>query len=171
MVPMKSPLTTEFIDQSLHYLHLNTPRVEKCLGQLSEEEVWQRSNDASNSVGNLILHLCGNIRQYIIAGLGQQADTRTRSVEFSFPEGFSKAELLQKLNETLQVADTVIRTMDEESLLRERTVQGYKLTGLAIILHVVEHYSYHTGQIAFWTKQVRNQDLGFYAGINLDRTN
>lgn len=168
---MQQTLTTEFINQSLHYLHLNTPRIEKCLGELSEEEVWQRPNEASNSVGNLILHLCGNIRQYISSGVGQQPDTRTRSVEFSVTVGFSKAELIQKLNETLRVADTVIRPVDEENLLRERTVQGFTLTGLAIILHVVEHYSYHTGQIAFWTKQVRNQDLGFYAGQNLDITN
>ncbi len=168
---MASPFVTEFIDQSLHYLHLNTPRIEKCLDELSEEEVWQRPNEASNSVGNLILHLCGNIRQYIISGIGQQPDTRTRSVEFSVKEGFSKAELLHKLNETLAVADTVIRAADEENLLRERTVQGFSMTGLAIVIHVVEHYSYHTGQIAFWTKQLRNQDLGFYAGLNLDITN
>lgn len=164
-------LTTEFIDQSLHYLHLNTPRIEKCLGELSEEEVWLRPNGASNSIGNLILHLCGNIRQYIISGLGQQPDTRTRSVEFSVTEGFSKAELLINLHKTLRVAETVIRAMKEESLVQVRGVQGYTLTGLAIILHVVEHYSYHTGQIAFWTKQLRNQDLGFYAGHNLDITN
>lgn len=168
---MTPPLTSEFIDQSLHYLHLNTPRIEKCLGELSEEEVWQRPNGASNSVGNLILHLCGNIRQYIISGLGQQPDTRTRSVEFTVTEGFAKGELLQKLNETLLVADTVIRAMKEESLLQVQNVQGYTLTGLAIVLHVVEHYSYHTGQIAFWTKLLRNQDLGFYAGQNLDITN
>ena len=168
---MKPPHTNEFIDRSLHYLHLNTPRIEKCLSELSEEEVWRRPNEVSNSVGNLILHLCGNIRQYIISGLGQQPDTRTRSVEFTVTEGFSKAELLRKLNETLRVADTVIRAVDDESLLRARTVQGFTLTGLAIILHVVEHYSYHTGQIAFWTKQLRNQDLGFYAGVNLDVTN
>lgn len=167
---MASPLTTEFINQSLHYLHLNTPRIAKCLNELSEEEVWKRPNEASNSVGNLILHLCGNIRQYIISGLGQQPDTRTRSVEFTVTAGFSKAELLDKLLETLRVADTVIRAVDEVSLLRERRVQGYTLTGLAVVTHVVEHYSYHTGQIAFWTKQLRNQDLGFYAGVNLDVT-
>ena len=168
---MTPTLTTEFITQSLYYLHLNTPRIEKCLGEMSEEEVWQRPNGASNSVGNLILHLCGNIRQYIISGLGQQPDTRTRSVEFSVQEGFSKAELVQKLTETLREADTVMRAVDKESLLMERMVQGFTLTGLAIILHVVEHYSYHTGQIAFRTKQLRNQDLGFYAGLNLASTN
>ncbi|MPR32277.1 DinB family protein [Salmonirosea aquatica] len=168
---MASTLASEFIEQSLHYFHLNTPRIIKCLDELSEEEVWQRPNGASNSVGNLILHLCGNIRQYIISGLGNQPDTRTRSVEFSVTEGFSKAELLQKLNETLHVADTVIRAADDENLLRERRVQAYTLTGLGIIIHVVEHYSYHTGQIAFWTKQLRNQDLGFYAGVNLNATN
>lgn len=168
---MAPPFVNDFIHQSLHYLHLNTPRIKKCLDELNEEEVWQRPNEASNSVGNLILHLCGNIRQYIISGIGEQPDTRTRSVEFVVTEGFSKAELLHQLYETLAVADTVIRAADEENLLRERTVQGFSMTGLAIVIHVVEHYSYHTGQIAFWTKQLRNQDLGFYAGLNLDITN
>jgi uncharacterized damage-inducible protein DinB len=167
---MATSLISEFINHSLHYLHLNTPRIKKCLDELSEEEVWQRPNEASNSVGNLILHLCGNIRQYIVSGLGQQPDTRTRSVEFSVIEGFSKAELLLKLDETLHEADAVIRAADEGRLLMERSVQGFSMTGLAIVIHVVEHYSYHTGQIAFWTKQLRNQDLGFYAGVDLDIT-
>lgn len=162
---------TDFVRESLSRLHENTPRIAKCLDQLSEVEVWQRPNGSSNSMGNLILHLCGNIRQYIISGLGGQPDIRIRDAEFEARDGYTKKELLQRLDDTLREADLVIRRADEGSLLAKRTVQGYHLSGIGIIIHVVEHYSYHTGQIAFWTKLLRDQDLGFYAGVDLNAKN
>lgn len=145
----------------------NTPRIEKCLAELSEEEVWQRPNPASNSVGNLILHLCGNITQYAIASLGNRPDARDRDAEFAAEGGFSKSELLEKLTSTVNQAVETIRSASREELLRERTVQGFDMSGIGIIVHVCEHYSYHTGQIAFWTKILKNKDLGFYAGVDL----
>ncbi len=168
---MKALWITEFSKESIHRMQLNTPRIEACLEMLSEEEVWQRPNNASNSMGNLLLHLCGNIRQYIISGLGRQPDSRTRDAEFAATGGLNKQELLQRLNDTVLEAESVIESADEAALLTPIEVQGYTLTGIGIIIHVVEHYSYHTGQIAFWTKQLRNQDLGFYAGINLNVKN
>jgi len=145
----------------------NTPRIEKCLAELTESEVWQRPNPASNSVGNLILHLCGNITQYAISSLGNRPDVRDRDVEFAATEGFSKSELLEKLTSTVNQAVETIRSASREELLRVRTVQGFDMSGIGIIVHVCEHYSYHTGQIAFWTKILKNKDLGFYAGIDL----
>ena len=168
---MNTTITSDFKIQSLHYLHLNTPRIEKCLGLLSEAEVWERPNPSSNSIGNLILHLCGNIRQYIISGLGRQPDTRERDEEFSATEGFTKKEILQKLTATVAEAARVIEAANEESLLGEQKVQGFTLTGIGIIVHVVEHYSYHTGQIAFWTKLLRDKDLGFYGDKDLNMKN
>lgn len=168
---MTTSLSGDFKAQSLHYFHLNTPRIEKCLDLLSEVEVWQRPNAASNSVGNLILHLCGNIRQYIISGLGRQADTREREEEFLASGGLTKQQLLQKLTDTVAEAATVIETAEEENLLAQRQVQGYALTGTGIVIHVVEHYSYHAGQIAFLTKQLRNEDLGFYEDADLNIKN
>jgi len=168
---MQTAFHSEFIEQSIYRMHENTPRISKCLDQLTEEEVWQRPNQASNSMGNLVLHLCGNIRQYIVSGLGQQPDIRTRDAEFAALGGISKKELLEKLSSTIREAVAVMRAADEKSLLTTRSVQAYQLTGIGMIIHVVEHYSYHTGQIAFWTKQLRNQDLGFYAGVDLNAKN
>ncbi len=168
---MQNLITTEFIEQSLHYLHLNTPRIVQCLDLLSEAEVWQRPNVSSNSVGNLMLHLCGNIRQYIISGLGKQPDHRARDAEFAAAGGFTKKELLQKLETTVQEAAVVIEAADEANLLAERVVQGFNLTGVGIITHVVEHYSYHTGQIAFWTKLLKDKDLAFYGDSDLNAKN
>lgn len=161
----------EIILQSIFRLEENTPRIEKCLLQLSDEEVWKRPNLHSNSVGNLILHLCGNITQYILSSLGGQPDFRMRDEEFAAREGYTRDQLLDKIKITVNAATETIRKLNREELLREREVQGFNLTGIGIIIHVVEHYSYHTGQIAFWTKLLKNTNLEFYAGIDLNKKN
>ncbi len=161
----------ELIGQSIVRMEENTERIEKCLAMLSEDEVWKKPNLSSNSVGNLILHLCGNIRQYIISSLGKAEDTRTRDLEFSATGGFSKKELFVKLSKTVSEAAGVLKNLDEKDLLTVNSVQCYDLSGIGIIIHVVEHYSYHTGQIAFWTKLLKDKDLGFYADQDLDAKN
>ncbi|MCW5922986.1 MAG: DUF1572 family protein [Saprospiraceae bacterium] len=157
----------EIKKQIILRLEENTPRIEMCVATLTEAEVWQRPNPVSNSVGNLILHLCGNITQYAIASLGNEPDARDRDAEFAAEGGFSKLELLDKLASTVARAVETIRRASREELLRERTVQGFQMSGIGIMVHVCEHYSYHTGQIAFWTKLLKNKDLGFYAGVDL----
>ncbi|MBV6439689.1 MAG: DUF1572 domain-containing protein [Haliscomenobacteraceae bacterium CHB4] len=164
---MNSPELQELTAQIILRMEENTPRIEKCLAELSEEEVWQHPNPASNSVGNLILHLCGNITQYAISSLGNRPDARDRDAEFAAEGGFSKAELMEKLDWTVREAVETIRRADREELLRVRAVQGFDMSGIGIIVHVCEHYSYHTGQIAFWTKLLKSKDLGFYAGVDL----
>ncbi|MBL7826072.1 MAG: DUF1572 family protein [Saprospiraceae bacterium] len=148
----------------------NPPRILQCLGELTEDEVWKRPNENSNSVGNLILHLCGNIRQYGIASLGHQPDHRVRDAEFEARGGFSKDELQKRLETTVSEAFEVIRSTTDEEMMRVRTVQGFQMSGIGICVHICEHLSYHTGQIAFWTKLLRNKDLAFYGGINLNVT-
>jgi uncharacterized damage-inducible protein DinB len=164
---MNTPETEEIVAQIILRMEEITPRIEKCLAELTEAEVWQRPNPASNSVGNLVLHLCGNIAQYAISSLGNRPDLRDRDAEFAAKEGFSKAELLEKLTRTVREAVETIRHSSREELMRVRSVQGFQLSGIGIIVHVCEHYSYHTGQIAFWTKILKNKDLGFYAAIDL----
>ena len=161
----------EFKAQSIFRLEENTPRVAACLAHLNEDEVWMRPNDVSNSVGNLILHLCGNIRQYAISSLGGADDKRVRDVEFTTEGGYSKAELLVLLTTTVADATAVVKNTGTDELLRQRNVQGFLLSGIGIIIHITEHYSYHTGQIAFWVKQLKSKNLGFYAGINLNTKN
>ena len=164
-------LLEEFIAQSVIRLEENTPRVKKCFAQLTDDQVWQRPNASSNSIGNLVLHLCGNMTQYILSGMGNHPDHRVRDDEFSATGGFTKEELLNKLERTVSEASSIITRQTEKDLLRERKVQGLQITGVDIIIHVVEHYSYHTGQIAFWTKLLVNKDLGFYAGMDLNKKN
>ena len=168
---MVTPFAKEFVEQSVSHLNQNTPRIIKCLAQLSEEEVWHRLNENSNSIGNLILHLCGNIRQYAISSLGNVPDNRIRDLEFYTREGYSKSELIEKLTQTVDDAVMVINCSTKTNLLQPRLVQGFNLTGIGIIIHVTEHYSYHTGQIAYYTKMVKDRDLGFYANVNLNVKN
>jgi len=164
-------LGREFIDQCVLRINEYTDKVFSCLDELDEEEIWRRPNEASNSGGNIILHLCGNIRQYIISSLGRLPDNRERDKEFSAKGGYTKSELKRKLRTTVDDAIKTIEESDEDILTQIRSVQGFTMTGVGIILHVTEHYSYHTGQIIFWTKFLKNKDLGFYVGFDLNRKN
>jgi len=168
---MATTIADEFITQSVHRMSENLPRILKCLRQLSDEEVWARPNANSNSTGNLVLHLCGNITQYIISSIGGKPDIRKRDEEFSARGGFTRDQLSDMITTTVTEAINVITHMSHSELLKERSVQGFSLTGTGVILHVVEHLSYHTGQIAFWTKQLKDSDLGFYKGIDLNKKN
>ena len=164
-------LTTELLSRSAHHCRWNLERIEGCLAQITEEEIWLRPNENSLSIGNQLLHLSGNLRQWIIHSLGGKADTRERSSEFTATEGHSKESLFAGLKNTVDAAVAAIQSLTEEELLRERPVQAYHLSGAAALIHAVEHFSYHTGQIIFWTKQLRNQQMEFYGGQALDRTN
>ncbi len=164
-------ISKEFIQQSIYFLSLNLPRIEKCLRQLTEEQVWKKPNANTNSIGNLILHLCGNITQYAHASLGDEKDERQRDLEFSTQGGFSKKELLEKITDVTEKAIQVIENISESELLRNRKVQGFDHTGISIIIHITEHFSYHVGQIAFFTKLLCDQDLGFYEDYDLNILN
>ena len=168
---MRQSFTEEFIDQSIHRLEENTPKIQKCLDELTEEEIWKRPNPSSNSVGNIILHLCGNITQYILSSLGEIEDKRERDKEFSTTGGLNKKELFDKLQSTITQAVHVIGSINVENMLRKRSVQGFELSAIGIIIHVVEHYSYHTGQIIFWTKLLKDKNLAFYTNVDLNKKN
>ena len=168
---MPQSVSEEFIKQAIYRVQENTPKIEKCLDELSEEEVWKRPNASSNSIGNIIVHLCGNITQYIHSSLGNVVDRRERDKEFSVEGGLNKRELFHQLKATVDKAIAIIQNVNQDDLLRKRSVQAYELSAIGIILHVVEHYSYHTGQIIFWTKLLKDKDLGFYANVNLNKKN
>lgn len=138
------------------------PKIERCLERLTDEQVWRRSREESNSVGNLLLHLDGNVRQWVVCGLGGADDRREREREFSEREVLPRAQLLSALRATLEEADGVLARLDASTLLRPRRIQGLEVETLAAIFHVVEHFSMHTGQIILLTKQFAGGDLAFY---------
>lgn len=161
----------EFIKDCSRHLNEYTKRVKICLDMLSEEQVWQKPNEASNSIANVMLHLCGNMTQYVLSALGGRPDNRERDKEFAAKSGYTKAQLFEKLSAVVHSVIEEIQIHDEDSLLKTRTVQGFEKNGIAIILHITEHYSYHTGQIALLTKLMTNEDLGFYKELDLNKKN
>ncbi len=140
-----------------HYL----PRIERCLAWLSQEEIWWRPHSSSNSVGNLVLHLNGNVRQWIISGLGGAPDLRHRDKEFSERRPIPRRKLLAQLRATVQDACAVIAKLTPRELERVRPIQGFRVSGLRALVHATEHFAFHTGQIILVTKIKRRRDLGF----------
>lgn len=144
-------------------------RITSCLNMMTEEHIWFSPNDHVNSVGNLVLHLCGNIRQYIISTFYEQSDVRERDLEFSSHQSHNRDQLKQKINETIIEAVEIVQAYDSEQLTEEFGVQGFKETGWSIIVHVIEHTSYHTGQITTMCKWLEDLDTQYYAGHDLNK--
>lgn len=145
-----------------HLMQQYLPWLRACLNRLSEEDIWWRPNDKSNSAGNLILHLCGNVRQWIIHGVGGVKDSRDRNAEFAERGPIARAELLARLETTLAEVDAVLQRTGAGDLPQPRRIQGFEQTVLSAIFHVVEHFSHHTGQIIFLTKMRTGADLKFW---------
>jgi len=137
-------------------------KLETCVAKLTDEQVWWRPNPESNSIGNLLLHLSGNARQWIICGLGDQIDERQRQTEFDARDVLTRDELLKTVRTTVNEVRSVIDSFDSSRLLDQYCIQGYDTTALDAIFHVTEHFSMHTGQIILITKQLTAQDLRFY---------
>ena len=139
------------------------PRIGRCLQLLGDQRVWQRPAGVGNSAGNLVLHLCGNTTQWILANFGAVPDARQRAAEFAADGGLSAATLHTRLTDVYTRACAVTASLSVAELLRSRLVQGrYQETGLSSVLHVLEHCSGHAYQLYAWTKQKLGIDLRFY---------
>lgn len=168
---METLMREELVKNAIYRIEESIGKLDKCLDELSEDELWKRPNSSSNSVANLILHMCGNMTQYVISSIGGKLDLRERDLEFSSSSGYNKTKLLQKLHSTVNETKEVLLQVTEVELLRVRSVQGYQFSGIGNILHAVEHFSYHTGQIIFWTKLLKDKDMEFYKGVDLNAHN
>jgi uncharacterized damage-inducible protein DinB len=162
-------ISTDFKEQSIYRMKESHMRIIACLDLLDESQIWLKPNSSLNSMGNLVLHLCGNITQYVISTLGGAPDERNRDAEFAAVGGYAKEALKTIFNLVIEKSIDIISRCSEEDLKTPNSVQIYELTGVGIIVHVTEHLSYHTGQIAFLTKLLLEKDLGFYAGFDLNQ--
>lgn len=143
-------------------------RIKQCLEHLTEGQIWHQPNQNSNSVGNIILHLCGNVRQWILTGLAGQEDNRERDREFELTSRVSAEKLVEKLDKLMKEVSDYLDEMPVEILLEKRNVQGFEETGLSILIHVVEHFSYHVGQITYYVKAANDIDMQYYGGVDLN---
>ena len=149
-----------FLDKSRRLISSDyVPKIEQCLDRLSDADIWWRPNEASNSIGNLILHLCGNVTMWIIGGVGALPFERNRQLEFDERRKIPSAELRNRLRGVVQQADEVMSAVSADELLNRRQIQGYDVTVLDAIYHVVEHFGMHTGQIIMLSKARVGQDL------------
>jgi uncharacterized damage-inducible protein DinB len=155
-----------FLECAVRKLREFTGRIEVCLGKLDDGRIWARGQENENAIGNLVLHLNGNVRQWIISSLGNKPDTRGRDSEFAARGGATAAELSAGLRATVEEAAGVIAGLRTERLEATCEIQGYRVSGVEVVFHVVEHFAQHAGQIIFATKMLTSEDLGFFAHLN-----
>ena len=162
-----SELATIFLEFSRDQL-LNKywPRLKTCVEPMTVEQVWWRPNEASNSAGNLILHLSGNVTQWLVTSFNKSDDRRNRPEEFAANGGLTATELLSHLGATIAEAERVLSRLTVEELLASYEIQGYHMRGLDAVYHVIEHFSLHYGQISYIAKSLSGKDLGFYRELN-----
>ena len=167
MTTADSDLTALFLETSQKLLfEQHWPRIKTCVASLTTDQIWWRPNEASNSIGNLLLHLNGNVGQWIVATFDRAEDKRNRPAEFAAKEGGTSKELLDQLGATLDEAAQVLDRLTPAELLANYEVQGYHTNGVYVVYHVVEHFGMHYGQIVYITKLLSAKDLGFYKELN-----
>jgi uncharacterized damage-inducible protein DinB len=158
-----------FLSFSAFKLEQLCSRIGVCLDRMSEEQFWTRPGPGLNSPGNLCLHLAGNVRQWILHGIGGQPDTRHRDAEFAAEAAQTKSEVWQVLHRTVEESAALIRKLPQPRLEEIVRPQNYEVTVLEAIYHVVEHFAQHTGQIILLTRQYTQADLGFYRHLSNTR--
>jgi uncharacterized damage-inducible protein DinB len=153
-------LESLFVNAAVAKLRNSTDRIGTCLGRLNDDQIWARGHESENAVGNLLLHLEGNVRQWIISGLGGAPDTRVRDREFAARSGIAGNDLVARLKTTIDEATQVVSGLTGEQLTQVYEVQNRKVSGVEAVLGVIDHFAQHTGQIIFATKNLTGEDLG-----------
>lgn len=136
--------------------------IRHCLEQLTEEQVWRRAAEDRNSIGNLILHLCGNVRQWLVSGVGGAKDVRDRPREFSQREPIPKTELLRQLEAVVRETSAALAHVTADQLMRKRRIQGFEVTGLGAIFSSVSHFKGHTQEIIHITRDLVGSRYRFH---------
>lgn len=172
-LPSVTAVHVAFISAAAARLRQQESRLHDCLSRLTDDQIWSRGNENSNSIGNLILHLIGNLGQWVVAGVGGQADRRDRDSEFATRGGIPSAELSARLKARMDEVVKIIEELPPHRLLEVVTPQGYSLPVMEVITHITEHFYHHGGQIMLLTKLYLDVDLGYYRHLkqnNIDHT-
>lgn len=163
---MEEQMDRVFLEYSTLKLEQLVDRIRDCAGRLNHEQLWRRGGENQNAVGNLLLHLAGNVRQWIVSGVGGAPDARFRDREFAAREEGSGGELMNRLEQTVREATAVLRGIGGKRLMERVRIQSYELTVLEAVYHVVEHFAEHTGQIIFAARLLTGEDPGYYRHLN-----
>jgi uncharacterized damage-inducible protein DinB len=156
----------EFIKESLASLDTQLLIIETAINRLSEEDIWKKFKEEMNSVGNLCLHLAGSEYAFISSIIGGMPLIRKRSNEFTDYAIMNGKELVENLKNVRYQSKEVIEKMDYSDLAREIYLPASSSTVtpepsktqscLSVVLYVIEHYSFHTGQIVYITKLLQS---------------
>lgn len=157
---------TLFLEYAAKKLTTLSERITACIVTLTQDQIWARGAENQNAAGNLVLHVNGNISQWIVSGIGGEPYQRQRDAEFSARGGLTSGELASQLQETVNRAVQVIRSLPPARLTERVTIQGFDIAVLEAIFHAVEHFSGHTSQIIFLTKTLTGEDMGFYSYLS-----
>jgi hypothetical protein len=163
---MEPTAESVFVDVSIRKLELFLSRIRECVQKLNSEQIWMRHGEHENAVGNLILHLNGNVRQWIVSGIGGEPDRRMRDLEFTARGDLDPAQLMGRLEGTVAEAVAVLKRFAPERLVKTYQPQKYRITILEGIYSCVEHFAQHTAQIIFATKLLTGQEMGFYSHLS-----
>lgn len=169
---MRNPteaLAQSCCQEAIHLLSQCLMKTEHCLNQLTEEQVWFRTHETANSIGNLILHLAGNLNQWAVSGVGGQSDTRSREQEFAARGDTTKNELLVQLKVAVQDASEVIQSLSQDDWLKPLQIQGFQVNAYAAIAHTTSHFVGHTHQIIFITRMILGEHYQFHWTPDSDR--
>ena len=158
-----------FLEHAAKKLDTYCGRIVTCIGKLTPDQIWMRGAENQNAVGNLVLHLNGNVRQWILSGVGGEPDYRVRDSEFSARGGIAPAQLTALLQGTVNQAAALIRSLPHSRLVERIRPQDFDVSVLEAIFHVTEHFSGHAAQIIFITKMLTGEDLGFYSYLSKPR--
>ncbi len=157
---------SEFLGYSVTKLRQESAHIDACLKRLTTEQVWMRGGESQNAIGNLLLHLIGNVRQWILEGVGSVAIERDRDGEFAARGGVEPERLTSDLRDAVDEAVRIIQELPSSRLVESVNIQGHAVSVLEAIYHVVEHFSGHAGQIILLTKSFTDSDMGFYGYLN-----
>jgi uncharacterized damage-inducible protein DinB len=146
-------------------------RIYRCLSLVRDEDLWRQLHPNVPSIGNMILHLSGNARQWILSGLGERPDNRERDLEFVPQPNIKKSELVFLLENLKVNLKQTLNELPEAEFLNYRSIQGFEVTGFSAIVHVLEHFSYHTGQITTLTKLITGKQTDYYGNVDLNKKN
>lgn len=166
-----SLLAQEYTTETVHLLDQSMLKIEHCLSQLNEKQIWWRPQASLNSVGNLLLHLAGNLQQWAVSGVGKLPDSRERESEFAAKDGIEKEQLLESLRSVVANAISTIQAQSRKDLLGKISIQGFEVSVLAAISHTVTHFVGHTHQIIYITRQQLGEQYQFHWSPDTDRRN
>lgn len=161
MVPSADEITHEFIQESVHLLEQSLHKIRHCLSQLDLDQIWWRPEPGLNSIGNLILHLCGNLNQWAVCGISRIKDERQREQEFCSEHRLSRDELETLLKGSIEQACQVMRSLSASTVLQKREIQGFSVSVLGAISHTVPHFVGHTHQIIYLTRLQKGEQYQF----------